>query len=67
MAVTGLTTGMEYTEHVTVAFRIAVGAAEPGRPTFMFLTKKAVRLAQSGFAVDGRSRRRKTVGAETSI
>ena len=35
---------------VTVAFLVAVGAAESGRPTLMFLTKEAVRLALPGFA-----------------
>ena len=34
-----------------VAFLVAVGAAESGRPTLMFLTKEAVRLAIPGFAV----------------
>ena len=49
-AVVSLTTGLEDTEKVTVAFLVAVGAAEQGRPTLMFLTKEAVRLALSGFA-----------------
>ena len=39
-AVISLSTGLEDTEKVTVAFLVAVGAAESGRPTLMFLTKK---------------------------
>lgn len=50
-AVISLTTGLEDTEKVTVAFLVAVGAAEAGRPTLMFLTKEAVRLAIDGIAV----------------
>jgi len=50
-AVISLTTGLEDTEKVTVAFLVAVGAAEAGRPTLMFLTKEAVRLALNGVAV----------------
>ena len=50
-AVISLTTGLEDAEKVTVAFLVAVGAAETGRPTLMFLTKEAVRLALDGFAV----------------
>jgi predicted peroxiredoxin len=50
-AVISLTTGLEDTEKVTVAFLVAVGAAESGRPTLMFLTKEAVRLALNGVAV----------------
>lgn len=50
-AVVSLTTGLEDTEKVTVAFLVAVGAAESGRPTLMFLTKDAVRLALAGMAV----------------
>ena len=49
-AVISLTTGLEDTEKVTVAFLVAVGAAEAGRPTLMFLTKEAVRLALDGVA-----------------
>jgi predicted peroxiredoxin len=49
-AVISLTTGMEDPEKVTVAFLVAVGAAESGRPTLMFLTKEAVRLATAGIA-----------------
>lgn len=50
-AAVSLTTGMEDPEKVTVAFLVAVAAAEEGRPTLMFLTKEAVRLAQPGVAV----------------
>jgi len=50
-AVISLTTGLEDTEKVTVAYLVAVGAAESGRPTLMFLTKEAVRLALDGTAV----------------
>ena len=50
-AVISLTTGLEDPEKVTVAFLVAVGAAESGRPTVMFLTKEAVRLALDGIAV----------------
>ena len=50
-AVISLTTGLEDPEKVTVAFLVAVGAAETGRPTLMFLTKEAVRLALEGAAV----------------
>ena len=50
-AVVSLTTGLEDPEKVTVAFLVAVGAAETGRPTLMFLTKEAVRLAVEGVAV----------------
>jgi predicted peroxiredoxin len=49
--VISLTTGLEDSEEVTVAFLVAVGAAEAGRPTLMFLTKEAVRLALDGVAV----------------
>lgn len=47
-AAVSLTTGLENAETVTVAFLMAVGAAESGRPTRMFLTKEAVRLALPG-------------------
>ena len=43
-AVISLTTGLEDPEKVTVAFLVAVAAAEQQRPTLMFLTKEAVRL-----------------------
>ena len=49
-AVVSLTTGLEDAEKVTVAFLVAVGAAESGRPTLMFLTKEAVRLVTHGVA-----------------
>ena len=47
-AVISLTTGLEDPEKVTVAFLVAVGAAESGRPTLMFQAKEAVRLALEG-------------------
>src|SRR5260370_37416300 len=50
-AVVSLITGLEDPEKVTVAFLTAVGAAESGRPTLMFLTKEATRLAIDGTAV----------------
>ena len=50
-AAVSLTTGLEDPEKVTVAFLVAVGAAEQGRPTVMFLTKEAVRLALDGVAI----------------
>jgi predicted peroxiredoxin len=49
-AVISLTTGLEDPEKVTVAFLVAVGAAESRRPTLMFLAKEAVRLATEGTA-----------------
>ena len=49
-AVVSLTTGLEDPEKVTVAMLVAVGAAESGRPTMMFLAKEAVRLALEGTA-----------------
>ena len=49
-AVISLTTGLEDAEKVTVAFLVAVGAAESGRPTLMFLAKEAVRLMVEGVA-----------------
>jgi predicted peroxiredoxin len=50
-AAISLTTGLEDPERVTVAFLVALGAAEQDRPTLMFLTKEAVRLAIEGVAV----------------
>jgi predicted peroxiredoxin len=50
-AAISLTTGLEDAERVTIAFLMAVGAAESGRPTMMFLTKEAVRLVVPGVAV----------------
>ena|SRR5438445_2232075 len=49
-AVVSLATGLEDPEKVTVAFLVAVGAAETGHPTLMFLAKEAVRLATTGIA-----------------
>jgi predicted peroxiredoxin len=49
-AVISLTTGLEDPEKVSVAFLVAVAAAEQGRMTLMFLTKEAVRLALEGVA-----------------
>jgi predicted peroxiredoxin len=49
-AVISLATGLEDPEKATVAFLVALGAAESGRPTLMFLTKEAVRLAIDGVA-----------------
>lgn len=49
-AAISLCTGLEDPERVTVAFLVAVGAAEQGRKVTMFLTKEAVRLALAGFA-----------------
>jgi predicted peroxiredoxin len=50
-AAISLTTGLEDAERVTVALLVAVGAAESHRPTLIFLTKEAVRLAVGGIAV----------------
>jgi len=50
-AVVSLSTGLEDSEKVTVALLVAVGAAESGRPTLMFLAKEAVRLATRGIAM----------------
>jgi predicted peroxiredoxin len=50
-AAVSLTTGLEDAEKVTVALLVAIGAAESGRSTLMFLTKEAVRLATEGFAI----------------
>ena len=47
-AVVSLTTGLEDPEKVTVAFLVAVGAAEQRRPTLMFLTE-----APCGSRLDG--------------
>ena len=46
-----LTTGMEDSERVTVAFLTGGAALERGREVAMFLTKEAVRLAIPGHAV----------------
>jgi predicted peroxiredoxin len=50
-AVVSLTTGLEDAEKVLVAFLVAVGAAETGRDTLMYMTKEATRLATHGVAV----------------
>ena len=50
-AVISLCTGLEDPEKVTVAFLVAVGAAEQGRDTLMFLTKEAVRLVTGSVAI----------------
>ena len=50
-AAISLTTGLEDPERVTVGLLVAVGAAESGRPTLVFLTKEAARLAVAGVAV----------------
>lgn len=56
-AVISLTTGLEDPEKVTVAFLMAVAAAEQGRPTIIFCAKEAVRLTligvATGIACDG--------------
>ena len=48
--VINLATGLEDPERVTVAFLVAVPAAEQGKQVVFFLTKEAVRLAVSGVA-----------------
>jgi len=50
-SVVSLITGLEDPETVTVAMLVAVGSAEAGRETLMFLTKEAVRLVLVGHAV----------------
>jgi predicted peroxiredoxin len=49
-AVISLTTGLEDPEKVTVAYLVAIGAAESGRETMMFQAKEAVRLSLNGTA-----------------
>jgi predicted peroxiredoxin len=49
-AVISLTTGLEDPEKVTIAFLVAVGAAEAGRRVLMFQAKEAARLALEGVA-----------------
>jgi predicted peroxiredoxin len=49
-AVINLSTGLEDSERVTVAFLVAGAALEQGRQVAMFLSKEAVRLALSGVA-----------------
>jgi predicted peroxiredoxin len=48
--VINLTTGLEDTERVMIAFLVGGAAAEQGKRVAMFLTKEAVRLAVPGFA-----------------
>ncbi len=43
-AVISLSTGLEDRDRVTVAFPVAVGAAQSGRPTLMVQHEEAVRL-----------------------
>jgi predicted peroxiredoxin len=50
-AAISLTTGLEDPEKVTIALLVAIGAAEHGHETLMFLTKEAVRLVLPGHAV----------------
>ena len=50
-AVVSIATGMEDPERVTVALLVAIGAAETGHETRVFLTKEAVRIAVPGVAV----------------
>ena len=49
-AAISLSTGLEDAEKVTVAYLMAVGAAEAGRETVMFQSKEAVRLSLDGLA-----------------
>lgn len=49
-AAISMTTGMEDPETVMIALLVAVGAAEAGRPTMMFMAKEAARLAVRGVA-----------------
>ena len=46
-----LTTGLEDTERVMIAFLVGGAALEKGHEVAMFLTKEAVRLAEPGHAV----------------
>ncbi len=50
-AAISLVTGLEDPEKVTVAMLVALGAAEAGRETLMFVTKEAVRVALPGHAI----------------
>jgi len=45
-----LSTGLEDSERVTVAFLVAGAALEKGKEVAMFLTKEAVRLGLPGYA-----------------
>jgi len=49
-AAISLVTGLEDPELVTVALLVAVGAAESGRETLVWVSKEAVRLATEGVA-----------------
>ena len=49
-AAISLATGLEDAEKVTVALLVALGAVENDRPTTMFLSKEAVRIALDGTA-----------------
>ena len=49
--VVNLTTGLEDTERVMIAFLVAGAALEQGKQVAMFLTKEAIRLAVPGHAV----------------
>jgi predicted peroxiredoxin len=48
--VINLSTGLEDSERVTVAFLVGGAAAEQGKDVVMFLTKEAVRLGLPGYA-----------------
>jgi predicted peroxiredoxin len=49
--VINLATGLEDAERVTVAFLVGGAALDAGKQVAMFLTKEAVRLGLSGFAL----------------
>ena len=49
--VVNLTTGLEDTERVMIAFLVAGAALEQDKQVAMFLTKEAIRLALPGHAV----------------
>jgi predicted peroxiredoxin len=49
--VINLATGLEDSERVLIAFLVGGAALDTGRPTAMFLTKDAIRLALPGTAV----------------
>lgn len=48
--VINLSTGLEDSERVTVAFLVGGAAAEQGKDVTMFLTKEAVRIGLPGYA-----------------
>lgn len=48
--VINLSTGLEDSERVTVAFLVGGAAAEQGKDVAMFLTKEAVRIGLPGYA-----------------